>query len=526
MPRVGEVPRFQELAAYLGRDAGILVEACRCAWEVCEEDHNRLKAKLAELNLTSMKQISQLMWKGNLDEAEELAARHEEKEWVDFYEPLRYCDDNSRDLILTIVGDKVQRLLKEGCAPPFLIAALARAGVGDGNKMQEAKEAAEARLHVANKQVEKLEDQLEKAEQQIKEFEGRQAEMEEVLAREDEREAELAAAQTSIADLEQKKAQLEEELERLHEIEAMCEKLQEHATSLQAEKSALQAQNVELEWRTSAAEVKAEAATARAAEMEASLAQAETNLQQAEVLAESLRQQIKNLEAEVERLRAKRVKQTAMQTDFTLEDLEKLEEDDAQVTGKLEELARNVQGLVDDLLREGMGDAVRPACHHNSLDHLLKTESIFDRLHNDARNHSRRLMDMQEAYKEQVQPVHEARFPQSEAPPQDAEAAAAWAEERAAEEARAMAPRSGRILQQAVTATLTLAALRPAPEVGFSLPPLQMSTPRVAKAPTSFPWSFSGSFSSRERRRLSPSPSRLPRIDSCSPGSSVSPNLV
>jgi hypothetical protein len=164
------------------------------------DEIQRLKKQMNACNLSAQKQIEYLRTDGSADSESGDDA-------VVFFEPLEYLDEGTRDLVMSIVLDKV-KLVEKGHAPPSLVHALT-------NRAHKRTSGFEG---TAEEQLELTLAELEELKEELKESRAMQADAEEVVKKlrlqvsEMEHEEKAAAKlREEVQDLNQKMLQLQEE---------------------------------------------------------------------------------------------------------------------------------------------------------------------------------------------------------------------------------------------------------------------------------------------------------------------------
>jgi len=207
-----------------------------------------LKRQLVRCNLSTMKQIAAL-GSGSPSNAEL------QEDMLVFHDPLRYVDDETRELVMRIVCDKVQQL-QDGSCPPSLVAALRHYALSQGGEtgLDEQLEV-QAELEQANADMRILQARADDAEDLALDVRN-----------------ELSGAMEALAELREQEAALRTEYEELLEV---CAR---HQAEFEEERQAHQA---ELE---------------EARQANARLVAAEVRCQQAEVKRQRLETDLKELE--------------------------------------------------------------------------------------------------------------------------------------------------------------------------------------------------------------------------------------
>jgi len=376
------------------------------------EELAKMKQRLHQCNLNAMKDIAaakagaHIQWDLGVDT-------------VTFHEPLQYLDNETKEMVLTLVNEKV-RLLEDGRAPPSLVDALikqatALQGGGAGGPadaelaeelertMLDLKQAktdlSSARLRADDAEVkaEKADDLRIKAEKQQealrleaenlkyslaqaealanglkKELADAKEALEQAEAKRKEAEAAAAQARRELEELQQLHSALQEEHKALQEVsEQQKQQLEDLATELEAERQA----NSELRDNI--------------AQQQAEIAKLHDDL-------EEIQDRYATLKEEADKMRAELARRNNTKTHGTQTTLtgDKLDEDKAEMKKlkvMLEELQMKMKELIEKLKRKGMGKEVQQIAEELGLADILKEQTVFQRLYDDAVDRVQRL---------------------------------------------------------------------------------------------------------------------------------------
>eukprot|EP00928_Gymnodinium_smaydae_P092499 TRINITY_DN76390_c0_g1_i1.p1 TRINITY_DN76390_c0_g1~~TRINITY_DN76390_c0_g1_i1.p1 ORF type:complete len:512 (-),score=94.60 TRINITY_DN76390_c0_g1_i1:686-2221(-) len=161
--RLKDLPDFRHL---IGGDCApetvkSVQKACHICWKLRMEENEKAQARLMELCVRSMKQVTLLT---DQQEADHDPEGHE----VELYEPLNHVDGIVRELVLTIVAEKV-RQLQRGVAIPALVEALRSAGKLDDVWKEEC-EKFQRMAAFAEQKASQLKEELEEKEEDLKQL--------------------------------------------------------------------------------------------------------------------------------------------------------------------------------------------------------------------------------------------------------------------------------------------------------------------------------------------------------------------
>lgn len=323
-----------------------------------------LKQKLVQCNLSTMKQMGALG-----------ACRHTDgqlkEDTIIFHEPLQYLDEDSKDLVLTIVCDKL-RQLEIGHAPPSLVAALTRhanilASQDDGASMQELLET-RAELEASQCEARTLRLKLEDAEtlivmrtQELANVKAKLAETQEALAELQEQERVLRVAYAELQEVSvRQQVEIARQQREIERINAELENERQANSKLREEVERLQGRLREYERR----------------------------VQQLERDFAELQQRFDILEAEANEMREELARRNNTRTQGTQTSLTgpKLDEQVAETKRlkvMLEELQMKLKELIDKYRRK-FGSEAKHIATELGMDALLKEDTVFQRLYDDA----------------------------------------------------------------------------------------------------------------------------------------------
>jgi len=405
MARVSSSDGFWKSLNTLSKTTGVEVDAlecfgrdiCRSVWSEADalmssdgpaaaarEEVDRLKKKLVECNLSAMKQM--LAAKANSHCEGALG-----NDTITFHEPMQYLDGNAKDLVMDIVVDKM-RQLDSGTAPPSLVQALvqhvqAQSSPVETASMEELKET-KAQLEDARVELRKARVRMEEAEELARKFEVR------LQAAEDRAlkfEQELTKTKTLLATSEAKLAEAEQALVQLRAEHAVLQdahaKLQELSAEQQA-KIERQAREIEMERR---ANEKLRAEIERLQEYVKKAEELEQALKALQVQFDALQTEAKVMKEELSRRNNTRTKGT--QTTLTGSKLDEQKAETRKLKLMLEELQTKLKELMTEYRRK-FGDAATKIAESLGLKELLKEETVFQRLYDDALNRVQRLEDL------------------------------------------------------------------------------------------------------------------------------------
>lgn len=412
---------------------GFVEQLCGCCWTEAEnmaagegllaqarEEVDRLKQKLHQCNLTAMKQIAAA--KG-CHKSTDLG-----DDTITFHEPLQYLDTETRELVLSVVNEKV-RLLGDGHAPQSLVEALVRqasaptkgggAPVGEiAEELERAlldlKEARrdlsetriraedaearadklEAQQEILRRETETLKHKLEKAEALAEGLRKELVEAREALVK---AEARAAAAEAAAA-------QARKELEELQ---------QQHA-SLQAEHEALQRVSAEQKQEIECLREELEAERTANSELRGQVQELQGDLEDLQRRFDVLEEEANKMREELARRNNTRTHGT--QTSLTGDKIEEQAADNKRLKLLLEELQMKMQELIEKIKKKGMAKEISQIAEDLGLQDILKEKTVFQRLYDDAMHRVGRLERLREKIRKERRDLYPKEREVAEAP--------------------------------------------------------------------------------------------------------------
>jgi hypothetical protein len=377
-------------------------EICRSVWieadavmssegpvAVARDEIACLKKKLTDCNLSTMKQM--LAAKSGL--------QHEGAfgdDTIIFHEPMRYLDPDAKELVLSIVCDKM-RQLENNTAPPSLVQALvqhaeAQANPAETASMQELLET-KAQLEDARADLKKARLRMEAAEELSRKFEVSLKAAEDRLKK---LELELNQTKSLLAVTQAQLVKAEHDLVNLraeHEaLQASHAKLQELSAQQQAE---IEKQKRELEMERRANE-RLKAEVERLQEYVKKTQELERQLKALQVRFDELESEAIAMREELARRNNTRTHGT--QTTLTGTKLDEKFAETRKLKLMLEELQTKLKELMTEYRRK-FGDAATKIANDLGLKELLKEETVFQRLYDDAIERVHRLEKLREKVK-------------------------------------------------------------------------------------------------------------------------------
>jgi chromosome segregation ATPase len=424
-------------------------EVCKCCWTeaghaMLKEDPvrsalaevDRLRQKVNQCNLAAMKQMAAA--KANAHAEGDLG-----EDTIAFFEPLQYVDESTKDLVLTIVNEKV-RLLDIGRAPPSLVAALARNASAQAQPT-ETVDAAElkelrAELEVTRMELRRTRGRLEDAETEATEWrrkftaaeergktlqqdldttkglldvaEARAAQVESALEEVKAREASLRKA---YEDLQQRCAQQEDKIEcQQAEIERLLADNACQAVEIDRQRDQLDRLGAELvQERQANTQLRADVASlecqlAHEREVNAELRAEVLRLQEFVRRAEQLEQELNALQDRFDTLateasamreelaRRNNTRTQGTQTSLTGAKLEEQANENKSLKLMIQELQEKLKELMEKCRRKGIGKEVAQLAEELGLQEVLKENTVFQRLFDDALHRIQRLEKLRE----------------------------------------------------------------------------------------------------------------------------------
>eukprot|EP00928_Gymnodinium_smaydae_P092456 TRINITY_DN7633_c0_g1_i1.p1 TRINITY_DN7633_c0_g1~~TRINITY_DN7633_c0_g1_i1.p1 ORF type:complete len:692 (+),score=200.13 TRINITY_DN7633_c0_g1_i1:80-2155(+) len=398
--QLSQEENYQKLVDAPCADASQLgVEVSRLCWNSCRETQEKLKKRLAELNLSSLKQVSILKTKAPRFKAIDLCSTTSLQNEVEFYEPLQFLDETTRELVLNIIEEKVEQMV-EGNAAPWLLRAVGLNSNGtdaEGTLQPRSKKPLKERLAESEEQVESLQINLANAERKL------------AAAREDLRssqdlqqshEAQLATANAQVAHLRAENARQATEIsQRTAEVEAARGKLDFRRAELRRQRSELgrQAEEIEsLHEKLARALGERDGQRGRLGDMETELSSRLAELEACREQVSSFDERRLEDEAEIKRLQ---------EENLQLRQLARVKEENKRLKAMLEELQLKTRDLMRKLKRAGLEGEVMGLCVNVGLDSFAKgRNSAFQRLYDDAMARIERLQKLRGIYAETERP--------------------------------------------------------------------------------------------------------------------------
>lgn len=374
---------------------GYAVDICQSVWSEADaamasegplaaerDEVDRLKQKLRDCNLSAMKQM--LVSKAGNHFDGDLG-----DDTITFHEPLHYLDQQTKNLVMSIVCDKM-RQLEQNTAPPSLVQALvahAQAQAGPAVDTASAEELKELKA-----QLEDVRGDLRKARMRAEDAEDKNTKFEALLMAAETRarmfEEELAKTKTLLATCEVKLASAEEALAKLRA---------EHAALLEAHaklKEVSAKQKLEIERQSKEIERERKANEKLRAEVER-LQEYVRRAEQLEKELKALQVRFDALEAEANTMREELARRNntctaGTQTALTGPKLDELSNERRKLKLMLEELQTKLKELMTAYRRK-FGDDASKIANDLGLKELLKEETVFQRLYDDALERVHRL---------------------------------------------------------------------------------------------------------------------------------------
>eukprot|EP00927_Polykrikos_kofoidii_P041287 TRINITY_DN35208_c0_g5_i1.p1 TRINITY_DN35208_c0_g5~~TRINITY_DN35208_c0_g5_i1.p1 ORF type:complete len:663 (+),score=165.89 TRINITY_DN35208_c0_g5_i1:126-2114(+) len=399
-------------------------EICRCCWAEANEmmtdesdlvarakaETDRAKTKLTQCNLSAMKQLTAL--KVGKHANAELA-----EDAITFHEPLQFLDEDTRDLVLNIVLEKT-RLLDNNRAPPSLIEALTRQANAQAAPKEEAVDP--ELLRDLRDELEDVRGELRQTRQRLEDADERARKWEGLLAK---AEAKAAIAEKSLAEAKEREAKLQKAYEALQQVNA------QQQAEIKRQESALEEQRVELkrqreEIERQQAEIqrqqnelaRLEGDLERERNANASLRAEVVQLQerlreyvkQVEKLEEQMADQLARFEAlekeanamREELLRRNNTRTKGTQTTVTGPKLDEQANEIKKLKLMLEELQMKIKELMDKCRRK-FGGEVSQIVEELGLKDVMKEETVFQRLYDDAMDRVHRLEKLRDKVRKQ-----------------------------------------------------------------------------------------------------------------------------
>mmetsp|Transcript_17752 Transcript_17752/g.31067 ORF Transcript_17752/g.31067 Transcript_17752/m.31067 type:complete len:664 (+) Transcript_17752:3-1994(+) len=351
-----------------------------------------LNLKITSCNLNAMKQIEALHKGGAVELQDE---QHQ------FYEPLRYMNDDTRELVLLTMVQKLRQLDMD-TAPNSLVQQLIQlvrslGGYGDVDRSKSEEEAGDdtkadrnAALEAERNKSALLKSKLEAAEARLKELRDQAQQTEEELAktkkelRDQEMQCEafrqeVLKSKESLAEKDRKIGELSQELVTMR---LQLKNLQEQASNAALLESQLQAAREEAERRAR----EGREAAQRMDEMQA---------------------KIHELEKELAKHRnSGRSKPAEVQTDLGGEELQNMLDENTRLKVALEEMKAKLNDLVQECSKKGLDmKIVEKSMEKVGLD-MYRCRNIFARLYKDAVDRIDRMDKLRERYRVEKERRH------------------------------------------------------------------------------------------------------------------------
>jgi len=417
---------------------GFAEELCRCCWSEAGDmmtdeeglladfkaEKERMKAKLVQCNLSAMKQITACKVGGHADA--ELA-----DDLVTFHEPLQFLDKDTKDLVLLIVLEKA-RLLEQGRAPPSLLEALTKhadamskntegADMAVVKELREELEEARAEVRKARIRADDAEDRARKADSLVALAEAKAREAQQALAELQQREAALRAEHET---LKEKSAQQQAEIER-QQVELLQQRseIERQRCEIERQREEIERQQAEIQRVTEELELEREAnATLRAevARLKDCIEEYVKRVQKLEGDLQELQARYDTLEEEANAMREELARRNNCKTKGTQTNVtgQKMDEQTAEVKRlklMLEEMQMKMKELMDKCRRK-FGNEVSQIAEDMGLKELMKEETVFQRLYDDAMDRVERLEKLRlrvKTERNQMWPAGAAQSPRS-----------------------------------------------------------------------------------------------------------------
>jgi len=365
-----------------------------------------LKAKLNQCNLSAMKQM--VAAKAGMHSTEALA-----EDTITFHEPMQYLDTNVKELVLTIVCDKM-RQLETNHAPPSLVAALEQQAKA---LSQPRNEASEQELKELRGELEDVRCQLRAARVRSQEAEDRAHAAEQELQKVREL---LVAAEEALAELREREAALRAERDQLLEdSKRMRAEIERQQVEIEQQQAELERRQAKLDRLTAELEAERQANAQLRAEVENLQSRLRETLQQVEKLQRELGElqtRFEILEEEAQEMREELARRNNTKTRGTQTTLtgSKLDDQVAEIKRlklMLEEMQMKMKELIDRYRRK-FGQEATEIADDMGLRDLLKEDTVFQRLYDDAMHRVHRL----EKLRAKVRKEREELFPGKSSP--------------------------------------------------------------------------------------------------------------
>lgn len=394
-----------------GWDAERLERACRVCWNLLNDEMQRLQQNLREVSFRALKQAHVRAQDPSRDDPDFP---------VEFVEPLNHVDGLTRDLVLTIVGDKVQQILR-GNPPQSLMRMLVEAGKVDTGGWKEQCEEAEKRARIAESNAKTLQDRVEGLQDQVsvleKKVEAKQQMLDAALERERELQARvrdltadldlarkrIKKLENDVDKLEHKCRQLEEEIAQLkeriaeltRELEKVKEKLREAEEEIQRQKGVIEELEKvarEFQEKLKVAEEKLKKQEKVITELKQKISELDLECAKQKHRAAKAEKEAMEYKEELDRILSIKKRTLAVQTDMTCADFQE-QMDKAEVSKtKLKEIRECLGVLEAELHKRGLADLL----HVAGLRKNMPRVTLHERLHSEAAKREARLLSMQE----------------------------------------------------------------------------------------------------------------------------------
>eukprot|EP00929_Paragymnodinium_shiwhaense_P001804 TRINITY_DN102012_c0_g1_i1.p1 TRINITY_DN102012_c0_g1~~TRINITY_DN102012_c0_g1_i1.p1 ORF type:complete len:714 (-),score=258.11 TRINITY_DN102012_c0_g1_i1:294-2435(-) len=429
-----KLQRFgEEVARCCWSEAGELLTDESGPMDKAKAEIERLQNKLKQCQLSAMKELMAV--KAGHHGAGEMG-----DDAVTFHEPLQYLEPDMRELVLHIVLEKT-RMIEYGKAPDSLVKAIERhvdalkapqPAAADPEELKEL----QAALAQAKEDLKGTKKRLLEAEERERGWEGRLAAAEAKAAEAQqkvkealEREAALLKANEELqkaidkqkeelkkkeAEIEQQKLELERQrlelqeqrlqlMKQQEEIQRQAEEIQRQAAEIEKGKAEVQRLEAEVEKERGAnEELRTQVARLqervreymrKTEELEKKLAELQAEFE-AEVAKHKA--QYAELEKETNKLReelARRnnTKTRGTQTELTGEKMAKREDETKRLKVMLEELQMKMKELMDKCRKKVGGHEMSEICEALGLKEMVKEDTVFQRLYDDALERVQRL---------------------------------------------------------------------------------------------------------------------------------------
>jgi len=348
-----------------------------------------LNLKITSCNLNAMKQIEALHHGGAVELQDEL---HQ------FYEPLRYMNADTRDLVLLTMVQKLRQLDMD-TAPNSLVQQLiamirSLGGSGDVNvdrSKQDEEEESDGKKEKDSADKKARAEAERKAALLAKQLEAAEARLKELLDQATQTEAELQKVRKELRDQEMQTEIYRQEAQKAKE--QLAENEQKHA-------------QLDLELRTARKQLQEQASNISQLEsqLQAALQDAERKAREGREAArrsEELQAKIDALERELAKYKQRRSKHAEVQTDLGGEELQKMIDENTRLKVALEEMKAKLNDLLEECNKKGLGKAVEKSMSKVGLGMEFRCRDIFKRLYDDAVDRIDRMDKLRERYQQE-----------------------------------------------------------------------------------------------------------------------------